>query len=471
MSNLFGSDLEIINVGISEFTESIIEKGAKVLNVAWSPPGGNAEVARSLSYLVNRPEVEKANTTAFAQYLSSKPCLVGLGPAKEVIPDLPERVILHAGPPILWENMCEPVKGAIIGACIFEKWAENYKKAEWLINSGEISFAPCHHYNAVGPMAGIISPSMPVWIIEDSARKTRAYSNLNEGLGKVLRFGANAPDVIEHLHWMQNVLAPALKVTLERLGPIELKPLMAMALHMGDEIHNRNAAASALFIKHLIPAALDAKLDNSVLSEIVKFINSNDHFFLNLSMSACKAMMDAAHGVPGSSLVTAMARNGVDFGIRVSGLGDKWYTSPAPLINGLFFPGYSAEDANPDLGDSCITETAGIGAFAMAASPAIVQFVGGSASDAIASTRQMEHITFSKNDAFTLPQLDFDATPAGIDIRKVIDTGIAPIINTGIAHREAGVGRIGAGITRAPIECFSQAIIELSEFFNMSNEI
>ena len=471
MSNLFGSDLEIINVGISEFTKSIIEKGAKVLNVAWSPPGGNEEVARSLSYLVNRPEVEKANTTAFAQYLSSKPCLVGLGPAKDVIPDLPERVILHAGPPILWENMCEPVKGAIIGACIFERWAENYKTAERLINSGEISFAPCHHYNAVGPMAGIISPSMPVWIIEDSTRKTRAYSNLNEGLGKVLRFGANAPDVIEHLHWMQNVLAPALKVILERLGPIELKPLMAMALHMGDEIHNRNAAASALFIKHLIPAALDAKLDNLVLSEVVKFINSNDHFFLNLSMSACKAMMNAAHGVPGSSLVTAMARNGVDFGIRVSGLGDKWYTSPAPLVNGLFFPGYSAEDANPDLGDSCITETAGIGAFAMAASPAIVQFVGGSASDAVASTRQMEHITFSKNDAFTLPQLDFSATPAGIDIRKVIDTGITPIINTGIAHREAGVGQIGAGITRAPIECFSQAIIELSEFFNMSSEI
>lgn len=471
MSNLFGSDLEIINVGISGFTESIIESGAKALNVAWSPPGGNEEVSRALSYLVNQPKVEKANTIAFSQYLSSKPCLVGLGLAKDEINNLPERIILHAGPPILWESMCEPVKGAIIGACIFEKWAKDHETADHLISAGEISFAPCHHYNAVGPMAGIISPSMPVWVIEDSNQKIRTYSNLNEGLGKVLRFGANAPDVIEHLHWMQNVLAPALKVTLERLGPIELKPLMAMALHMGDEIHNRNAAASALFIKHIIPAALDAKLDNSVLSEVVKFINSNDHFFLNLSMSACKAMMDAAHGVPGSSLVTAMSRNGVDFGIRVSGLGDKWYTSPASVINGLFFPGYSEKDANPDLGDSCITETAGIGAFAMAASPAIVQFVGGSASDAMASTRQMEHITFSKNDAFTLPQLDFSATPAGIDIRKVVDTGIAPIINTGIAHRQAGVGQIGAGITRAPIECFSKAVIELSEFFNESTKI
>jgi len=240
---------------------------------------------------------------------------------------------------------------------------------------------------------------------------------------------------------------------------------MAQALHMGDEVHNRNAAASALLLKRLIPAALDAGLDSADLSAVVKFINSNDHFFLNLSMPACKAMMDAAHGIAGSSMVTAMARNGVDFGIRVSGLGERWFTVPAPIVHGLFFPGYSADDANPDLGDSTITETAGIGAFAMAASPAIVQFVGGSASDAIANTRRMSHITIGRNDSFTLPQLDFGATPAGIDIRKVIDTGIEPVINTGIAHREAGIGQIGAGITHAPMACFSQAVSALAETF------
>jgi len=261
------------------------------------------------------------------------------------------------------------------------------------------------------------------------------------------------------------VLAPALVATLARLGDLELKPIMAQALHMGDEVHNRNGAASALLIKRLIPAALDAGLDPKTLSDVVTFINSNDHFFLNLSMAACKSMLDAAHGVPASSLVTAMARNGVNFGIRVSGLGDDWFEAPASIIDGLFFPGYSTADANPDLGDSSITETAGIGAFAMAASPAIVQFVGGTASDALANTRRMGHITFGRNTAFTLPALDFMATPAGIDIRKVVDTGIAPVINTGIAHREAGIGQVGAGITHAPLTCFSAAVAALAETY------
>ncbi|MFT5182664.1 MAG: hypothetical protein ACI8S3_002557 [Alphaproteobacteria bacterium] len=466
MTNLFGADLAVINVGLSEFAGPIAAADAPVLDVAWTPPAGDENVARALARLVNRPEVEVANATAFARYLAAQPTLVGVAPAADAIAGLPERTILHAGPPIEWTNMCAPVQGAIIGACIYEGWAGSHDAARQLLDAGEVSFSPCHHYGAVGPMAGIISPSMPVWIIEDPVHGTTTYSTLNEGLGKVLRFGANSPDVIERLRWMQNILGPALAATVETLGSLDLKPIMAQALHMGDEVHNRNAAASALLLKRLIPAALDAKLDPAVLSAVVKFINSNDHFFLNLSMPACKAMMDAAHGVAGSSLVTAMARNGVEFGIRVSGLAERWFTVPAPVVHGLFFPGYSADDANPDLGDSTITETAGIGAFAMAASPAIVQFVGGSASDAIANTRQMGHITIGRNDSFTLPQLDFGATPAGIDIRKVIDTGIEPVINTGIAHREAGIGQIGAGITHAPMACFSQAVLALAETFN-----
>jgi hypothetical protein len=466
MTALFGADLAVINVGLSQFADPIAAADAQVLDVAWTPPAGDETVARALARLVNRADVEAANATAFARYLTAQPALVGIAPAADAIAGLPERTILHSGPPIAWPDMCAPVQGAVIGACIYEGWADSQEAARQLAEAGEISFAPCHHYAAVGPMAGIISPSMPVWIIEDQTHGTTTYSNLNEGLGKVLRFGANGADVIEHLHWMQDVLGPALTVTLETLGPLELKPLMAQALHMGDEVHNRNAAASALLLKRLIPAALDSGLDPADLSAVVKFINSNDHFFLNLSMAACKAMMDAAHGVAGSSLVTAMARNGVEFGIRVSGLEDRWFTVAAPVVEGLFFPGYSADDANPDLGDSTITETAGIGAFAMAASPAIVQFVGGSASDAIANSQRMAHITIGRNDAFTLPQLDFGATPAGIDIRKVIDTGIEPVINTGIAHREAGIGQIGAGITHAPMACFSQAILALAETFD-----
>ena len=299
---------------------------------------------------------------------------------------------------------------------------------------------------------------MPVWVVENASGTNRAFSNINEGLGKALRFGANSAEVIKRLHWIAAVLAPAIAAALAQHGPLELKPLMAQALQMGDEVHNRNAAASSLFLKKLVPAALVSGFDQARMAEAITFVAANDHFFLNLSMAACKVMLDAAHGVPNSSLVTAMSRNGVRFGIRLSGTGGRWFEAPAPLVDGLYFPGYGPEHAAPDMGDSSITETAGLGGFAMATAPAIVQFVGGTPQDAIANTREMTHITLGRNNGFTLPAMNFTGTPAGIDARKVLDTGIAPIINTGIAHREAGVGQIGAGITRAPLECFVEAI-------------
>jgi hypothetical protein len=312
-------------------------------------------------------------------------------------------------------------------------------------------------------MAGVISPSMPVWMVTDREGGNRAYSNLNEGLGKVLRFGANSPEVIQRLRWMGEVVGPALGAAIERLGGLELKPLMAQALHMGDEIHNRNVAASSLLLKRLVPPLLQTDVERADLAEVTAFIAANDHFFLNLSMAACKAMLDAAAGVPHSSMVTAMARNGVEFGIRLSGTGDAWFKAPAPVVDGLYFPSYSIADAAPDLGDSAITETAGVGGFAMAASPAIVQFVGGTPQDAIANSAEMSHITLGRSNGLTLPAMDFAGSPSGIDARKVVDTGIAPIINTGIAHRAAGIGQIGAGITRAPIACFVPAILALAD--------
>jgi hypothetical protein len=324
-----------------------------------------------------------------------------------------------------------------------------------------VVFAPCHHHGAVGPMSGVISPSMPVWMVSNPVHGNRAFSNLNEGLGKVLRFGANSAEVLERLRWMQKTLGPTLRAALAMLNDLEIKPLMAQALHMGDEVHNRNVAASSLFIKRLVPALLRSGAGPSEAASVIEFIAANDHFFLNISMAACKAMLDAAHGVPRSSMVTAMARNGVEFGIRVSGLGERWFTAPAPVVNGLFFPGYSAADAAPDLGDSAITETAGVGGFAMAAAPAIVKFVGGTPQDALANTLAMTHITLRRNGALTLPALDFTGTPACIDVRRVVDTGILPVINTGIAHKEPGVGQIGAGVTHAPLACFTQALAAL----------
>jgi hypothetical protein len=373
-----------------------------------------------------------------------------------------ERMILHGGPPIAWENMCGPMQGAIIGAILYEGWAKNPAGASALVSGGDVVFEPCHHHAAVGPMAGVISPSMPVWMVVDSIHGNQAFSNFNEGIGRVLRFGANSPDVIDRLKWIEKVLGPTLRAGVENLGELDLKTLMAQALHMGDEIHNRNVAASSLFLKRLISPLLKTSMRSADIAAAVDFIAGNDHFFLNLSMTACKAMLDAAHGVPGSSMVTAMARNGVEFGIRVSGTGDQWFTTRAPVVDGLFFPGYTMADASPDLGDSAITETAGLGGFAMAASPAIVKFVGGTPQDAIDNTAAMTHITLGRNGAFTLPAMNFAGSPAGIDVRKIVDTGILPIINTGIAHREAGVGQIGAGITHAPLACFTQAVSALA---------
>jgi len=454
---------QVLNVGLPGFADAIGRAGGTVRHIEWSPPAsGDLAAGRALARLVNHPAVEAANRSAFAAYLAATPVLEGAGIARDVIPGMDARRILHAGPPIAWARMCGPMQGAIVGAILFEGWADDADDARRLAGSGDIAFTPCHHHGAVGPMAGVISPSMPVWIVREAASGRRCFSNFNEGLGKVLRFGANGPEVIARLRWMAERLRPVLDATFAELGPLELKPLMAQALHMGDEIHNRNAAATSLLLRRLLPAMLRSSAPRDAMTEAAAFIAGNDHFFLNLSMAASKTMLDAARNVPGSSMVTAMARNGVEFGIQMSGTGDGWFTAPAPVVNGLYFPGYAIADAAPDLGDSAITETAGLGGFAMAAAPAIVSFVGGTAADAIASTASMAAITLGRNGAFTLPAMDFSGTPAGIDARKVADTGIAPVINTGIAHREAGVGQIGAGITRAPLACFAQAVTALA---------
>jgi len=341
---------------------------------------------------------------------------------------------------------------------MYEELAESPEEAEELIKNDEIMFAPCHEHNSVGPMAGVISASMPVFVVENKENGNFAYANMNEGLGKVLRFGAYSKDVIRHLKWMEKELGPSLELAIKRSDRINLKTIISQALHMGDECHNRNVAATSLFERRIMPHLIEANLEAKVTSRIVKFLAENDHFFLNLSMAACKAMMDVAHGIENCTLVTAMSRNGTEFGIKVSGLGDNWFTAPAPIPKGLYFPGYGPTDANPDLGDSSITETRGIGGFAMAASPAIVKFVGGTPADAVNYTKEMMNITVSKDYNFTIPSLNFEGTPMGIDLVKVLETGILPIINTGIAHRKPGIGQIGAGIVRAPMECFKKAL-------------
>ncbi len=413
--------------------------------------------------------IEAANKKVMEIILNGQPTLLDIGVAGEVIPGMTKKTILHAGPPIRWEKMSGPLRGAVIGALIYEGLAVDEKKAIELAASGEISYDPCHHHDTVGPMAGVVSASMPVWILQNKTYGNYSYCTLNEGLGKVLRYGSYGDEVIKRLKWMENLLAPLLKQALKLHGPIDLKTMIAQALQMGDEGHNRNRAGTSLLIRELAPYIIQTKFIEEEKIEVLKFINSNDHFFLNLTMPACKCTMDAAKNIEFSTIVTVMARNGTEFGIRVSGLGDRWFTGPAGMVDGLLFPGYTAEDANPDIGDSVIAETAGIGGFAMAAAPAIVQFVGGTAKDAVNFTLKMYEITTVENNIYKIPALDFRGTPTGIDIRKVVETGILPSINTGIAHKDPGVGQVGAGLVNPPMNCFEDALQAFVEDLETKN--
>jgi hypothetical protein len=455
INDIFGQPLTVVNVGLDSLGQSVRDQGAPVINVDWRPP---AEGVPRLRVTKTGIDIDQANEEVCGRIKQARPVLVGMGIARQVIPGMHDRLILHAGPPISWERMCGPQRGAVMGALIYEGIARDEQEAARIAASGDIEFAPCHHHHAVGPMAGVVSPSMPVFIVENKTFGNRAFCTQNEGLGKVLRYGGMGPEVYRRLKWMETDLYPALDRALQVLPEgIDLKSLIAQALHMGDEGHNRNRAGTSLFLRAIGPALARTNRDNEVLARVIEFIDGNDHFFLNLSMPAGKAALEPAEGVAGSSILTVMARNGTDFGIKMAGLPDRWFTAPAGRVEGLYFPGFTEADANPDIGDSTITETAGYGGFAMAAAPAITQFVGGTPQLAVEATLEMYEITFTEHEGFTIPTLNFRGTPLGIDVRRVAETGILPRLNTGIAHKQPGVGMVGAGVLRAPEKCFRDA--------------
>ena len=449
----FGTPLNVVNVGLRSFAESLEAQGVAAAQVDWRPAlVPKVQVTRS------GVDIEAANTEAVNRIMQGRPVLAGMGIAREVIPGYHDRLILHAGPPITWERMCGPQRGAVMGALVHEGLAKDEREAAELAASGEIEFAPCHHYHSVGPMAGIISPSMPVFIIKNETFGNVAYATQNEGLGRVLRYGAFGPDVYERLRWMEDVLYPTLKAAVESIeGGIDLRALISQALHMGDECHNRNRAGTSLFLRAVTPAIVRTCPDRERAAQVFEFVERNDHFFLNLSMPAGKAMLEPAEGIEGATVLTVMARNGTDFGIRMAGMPDRWFVALAGIVDGLYLPGFTAEDANPDIGDSTVTETAGFGGFAMAAAPAIARFVGGTPEDAMRATLEMYEICYAEHEHFTIPPLNFRGTPLGIDVRKVAETGILPRLNTGIAHKEPGIGMVGAGVLRAPAKCFAEA--------------
>ncbi|MPQ99972.1 DUF1116 domain-containing protein [Modestobacter sp. I12A-02628] len=461
LGGLLAAPPQVVAAGVGVFSDALRTQGVSVTDVEWRPPTlGDAD---DLTVLALDPRRATANRTAVERVLAAGSVLTDVLPAREVL-DLPERTLLHSGPPLSWETASGPMRGAFIGACLFEGWADDAAAAERMLAAGEVAFDPCHHHRTVGPMAGVVSPSMWMWCLEDPVHGGRAFSSLNEGLGKVLRMGAYSAEVVDRLHWMTRTLGPVLQraVRSRAEDPLDVKGVLAQMLQMGDEGHNRNRAGSLMTLRELSPAIVEVDAPASDIGAVLRFIGGNEHFFLNLGMPTAKLAMDAARDVPGSTMVTVLARNGTEFGIQTAGTGGRWFTGPAQTPVGLFLGDYGPDDANPDIGDSAIMETYGVGGFSMAAAPAIVRFVGGTVPDALATTERMYQITLAENPAMAIPVLGFRGAPTGIDVVAVARTGWLPQINTGMAGRVAGTGQVGAGLVQPPPECFTGALAALA---------
>lgn len=467
VNTLFNSNISTINIGLETFYDTLINQKVESIHLDWRPPAqGNIVLGDILSSL-NIEKINEANRKAFDIINQAEPVLTDIKYAKDVIPNMDKYTIGHAGPPLTWDKMCGPLQGAILGAIVYEGIAQDLEEAKILVDNGKIKFKSNHSMGCVGPMTGMITYSMPLWEVKNTSFNNVAYCTLNEGLGKVMRFGANSPDVIERLKWIETELAPALKKAIELSGPISMKVLIAKALAMGDEMHQRNTGATSLFVREIMKYLVRVVDNKEALNRITDFVTGNDQFFLNLAMASGKAIMDPAKNIPNSTVVTTMSRNGTNFGIKISALGEQWFEAPVNNPKGLYFPGYSEADANPDIGDSAIVETFGIGGFAMGSSPAVVRFVGASSvAEAMTYSRDMQEICVGLSPHYVIPPMDFVGVATGIDVIKVVETGILPVINTGMAHKKPGIGQVGAGIVSAPYECFAKAL----EAFNQLNK-
>ena len=462
LMQLLSQKPKIINVGLKSFAEVAEDFGCEVVQYDWMPPaGGDVRLIKTLNFLRNYEGIDEANKRVIAKVVASQPVIKHVKRAKEVIPQIAEgKVILHAGPPIEFKNMPDPVQGSCVGAVLFEEWADNEADARALLASGEVKFIPCHHCNAVGPMGGITSANMPVFVVKNETDGNEAYCTMNEGIGKVLRFGAYSEEVVNRLRWMRDVLGPTLDRAITELGGLSVNPLVAKAVAMGDEFHQRNIAASLAFMKEVAPVITKLDMSEKDRYDVIKFLADTDQFFLNIMMATAKSVMDGARTITDGTIVTAMCRNGVEFGIRIAGMGDEWFTGPVNTPKGLYFTGYDEEDGCPDMGDSAITETFGVGGMAMIAAPAVTRFVGaGGYEDALRVSNEMAEITIDHNPNFIIPTWNFQGTCLGIDARLVVEKGITPVINTGIAHKIAGYGQVGAGTVHPPMECFEKAIV------------
>jgi hypothetical protein len=466
---LFTSDLSVVNIGLETFYSTILAQNVGAVHLDWRPPALNNDRLALAIAGFDQEIISRANQKAFEIINQAEPVLIGIKYAKDVIPGIDRYTIGHAGPPIPWEDMCGPLQGAVLGALVYEGVADDLYAAKQLVLADKVRFISNHSMGCVGPMTGMITYSMPLWEVKNTTFGNVAYSTFNEGLGKVMRFGANGPEVIDRLKWIETELAPAIKEALALSGPISMKVLIAKALAMGDEMHQRNTGATSLFVREIMKYLVRVVNDKDALVRITEFITGNDQFFLNLAMASGKAITDPAKNIPYSTVVTTMSRNGTNFGIKISALGEQWFEAPVNNPRGLFFPGYTEQDANPDIGDSAIVETFGIGGFAMGSSPAVVRFVGAkSVSEAMDYSREMQEICVGLSPHYVIPPMDFVGVATAIDAIKVVETGILPVINTGMAHKKPGIGQVGAGIVTAPMDCFIKAVEAFSESITRS---
>jgi hypothetical protein len=381
---------------------------------------------------------------------------VGVRPAADVADVVGPCSYLHAGPALDPAELVGPMRGALLGALVFEGEAADLKHAEEIVQAREVALSPCHDSGGVGAMAGIVTPHMPVVVVEgEDEDEVVAFASLNEGLGSALRFGSTSPKVLRRLEWMRDVLGVVLDRALGHMGGIDLIALQAEGLRRGDECHNRNVATTAALIAQLAPSIVRTASTHDA-ADVIEFLAANPHSFLSFSMAAGKSVADAAHRGSARGLVTGIAANGVRIGVRVSGC-SRWFEERAPLGVPRFFEGFSAQDACPLMGDSFITETIGLGAFAGTAAPAIAAFVGGTSAQARQTVAEMRRICRGESSRFLIPAEEFRGTPLGIDVNLVRSAGIAPVVNNGVAHRLPGKGQIGAGLTRLPLEPFVAA--------------
>ena len=470
---LFSSELQVINAGVAEFAEALRQQAVPVVDLVWQPPAqGDENLVAALKQMYGSQElverIDAANRKTVQRILDSNPQVVNVVSASEAMGL--SRTILHAGPPISWERMCGPQKRGVLGAIRFEGWADDDETAATLVKNGEVTLSPNHRYGAVGTMTGIISPSMPVLVVQNETFGNYSYATFNEGRGNTLWFGVADEGTMTRLRWIRDEVGPAFQTAIKTHGPLNIFDIVAQGLQMGDECHARSAACTALLIKNLMGSMLEAGVASQTVADIIRFMDNNNHFYLSFTIAGVKATMDAAHGIPYSTVVTAMSRNGVDFMLRIGGLGHRWLIAPvSPMDEAVYYTGYTVEDAAGDIGDSAIIETCGLGGMAIAAAPTIAPFVGGSLADQVATVRTFETIALSKYEKFRLPPMDAANPPVGLDLRKIVETRIVPFITTGVLHETSPtVGQIGTGVARAPIPVFDKALVALAHEWGLS---